>query len=102
MTATTGDVGGYTINNLTPLQADRVRARAPTFGLVFSDNKPSAGAADVVTIPAGTTTTLDFALTAAGGFTGTVTDAAGVAISGVSIDIINGASTNLSINNFVN
>ena len=95
--------GSYTIGNLNPLQAYRVRARATSFGRVFFDSKPSAGTADVVTVPAGGTATLDFALGAGGGITGTVVDATTLQpVQGVSVDIIDGASTNFSINNFVN
>jgi uncharacterized repeat protein (TIGR01451 family) len=99
---TTAPDGSYTISNLNPLQAYQVRARMANFGLVFFNNKPSAGTADVVTVPAGGNATLDFVLGAAGGITGTVTDAGtGQPIQGVTIDVLDGASTNLSINNFV-
>src|SRR5262249_54573310 len=66
--------GSYTINNLNPLQAYRVQARATNFGLVFFNNESSAGAADVVTVPTNGATTLDFVLGAGGGITGTVID----------------------------
>src|SRR5262249_39981223 len=46
--ASGGDIGSYTISGLNPRQAYRVRARAANFGLVFFNNKPSAGAADIV------------------------------------------------------
>ena len=102
-TATTGDIGSYTINNLNPLQAYRVRGRATNFGMVFFNNKPSAGTSDVVTVPAGSITTVDFSLVAAGGITGTVRDAVTlVGIPSVNVDIIEGSSTNFSINNFMN
>jgi len=95
--------GSYTVTGLNPLQAYRVRARLTNFGAVFFNNKPSAGAADVVTVPSGSNAAINFLLTAAGGIRGTVTDAAtGLPVQGVSIDIIDGASTNYSINNFVN
>jgi hypothetical protein len=102
----TTDVNGlYTFLNLGPFNAYRVRARATNFGFVFWNNKDSAGTADVVTVPAGGSTTLDFALGAGGGITGTVIDVAtGLPFTGaqVSIDIIDGSSTNFSVNNFDN
>src|SRR5262249_4129127 len=100
--ATAAD-GSYTIGNLNPLQAYRVRARATNFGSVFFNNKVSAGTADIVTIPAGGNATLDFTLGAGGGISGRVTDAGtGQPISGVSVDVVDGAATNFSINDFLN
>ena len=106
-TSTAAD-GSYTINGLNPLQAYRVRARvnfsgANNFGTVFANNKISAGTADVITAPAGGTITIDFALAQnAGGIIGQVTDAVTHApVSGVVVDVFDGANTNFSINNFI-
>src|SRR5439155_24757555 len=106
-TSTAAD-GSYTINGLNPLQAYRVRARvnfsgANNFGTVFANNKISAGTADVITAPAGGTITIDFALAQnAGGIIGQVTDAVTHApVSGVVVDVFDGATTNFSINNFI-
>jgi len=100
---TTAADGSYTVSNLNPLQAYRARARLTNFGLVFFNNQPSAGTADVVTVPAGSNATVDFALGTGGGITGTVTDAVtGQPIQGVLVDVVDGTSTNFSINDFVN
>ena len=97
-TSTAAD-GSYTINGLNPLQAYRVRARvnfsgANNFGTVFANNKISAGTADVITVPAGGTITIDFALAQnAGGIIGQVTDAVTHApVSGVVVDVFDGAN----------
>jgi uncharacterized repeat protein (TIGR01451 family) len=101
--ATTAADGSYTINGLNPLQAYRVRGRAANFGMVFHSGKPSAEAADVARVPAGGLLTIDFALAAAGGIIGRVVDADTLAgIATASIDLVDGASPNFAINNFLN
>src|SRR5207244_3667022 len=106
-TSTAAD-GSYTISGLNRLQAYRVVAflnagpGTPGFAAVYANNKPSAGTADVITVPAGGITTLDFALASGGSITGRVTDAATSApVQGAIIDIFDGASTNCPINNFI-
>jgi uncharacterized repeat protein (TIGR01451 family) len=101
--ATAAADGSYTINNLNPFQQYRVRARLVNFGTIFASNRTSTGTADVVTVPAGGATLLDFALTQnGGGIVGQVFDAVTLApLSGVLVDFFDGATSNFSINNFI-
>jgi len=103
-TATAAD-GSYTINGLNPLQGYKVRAilqSAGNFATVFANSKPSLGTGDVITVPAGGTTTVDFSLAAGGGITGQVTDVVTHApVSGVFVEVFDGSSTNISIHTFL-